>query len=291
MIMNTHITQASEQLVHGFANYYEALVTSFANSQDQLTYQQFAYRTARATKPLESEAEAIFYTVAYGYAHFAGFQNLLQQSLDFVETPVHVIDYGCGQGIATLALIEHLVKQDNIDHTNMSLHIHLIEPSMMSLNIAVYLIEKMAKAHHIKVNIDSQNCTLAEAQLPDGSMSQCIHFMSNIIDIETVQAQLPRVTKHIEHMQGEHFMLVASPNYANSHTGMNLLKSYLPTSEVFLQKNIYLNHRVYGVVNRCWQQRGAQTSMMALHYLKDKHHNDTPNDTQSNHKDFLASVA
>ncbi|MBS9779847.1 MAG: hypothetical protein KGV51_04390 [Moraxellaceae bacterium] len=150
MNMIAHIDNASQTIQNSFLDYYHSLVESFhANSDKHLSYRAFANRTERATKALACEKEAIFYTVAYGKQHYGSMEYLLANHLPLEmvnQSAIRVVDYGCGQGIATLALLEHLANHQLT--ANMEIEIHLIEPSIISLSLNWYIPLHKAEPFH-----------------------------------------------------------------------------------------------------------------------------------------------
>lgn len=136
--MNTTIKNACQVMhAHGFEGFYHRLVEQFIHDMP-MSYGEFRHRTEGATLPLKSQEEALFYSVAYGMSHYNTFLQVLQDMLhiDDTDTVLNIIDYGCGQGFATLAMLTHIANQQN--PKNIHVNIHLIEPSSVALGNANY---------------------------------------------------------------------------------------------------------------------------------------------------------
>lgn len=188
--LQLQINNASESMNSGFFDYYQNMVNYFHQNPDKnLSYSAFSSRTERATRALTSEQEAIFYIVAYGWQHHQSMQHLLSEALNFtsdVQENIRVIDYGCGQGVATLAFMDHLAKKGGAQQS--ALEVHLIEPSKISLDIAKRLIERLAEVYGMQVSVHCQQCTLDDAVLRlDSECRETFHLLSNIVDMSPSQ--------------------------------------------------------------------------------------------------------
>lgn len=193
--MNAIINNACQVMqTEGFAGFYRSLVGQFAPSTP-MTYSEFVGRTGRATLPLTSHNDALFYSVAYAMGHYQTFRAVLADSLVIEErdTVLNIVDYGCGQGIATLAMLDHIATFN--DPKSVHLNIHLIEPSSIALGNAHYKVLTLAQALGFSVNITSQNCTLDNAIVTNfANQADNLHLMSYILDVEAVQNQLHHIT-------------------------------------------------------------------------------------------------
>ena len=264
--LQLQIDNASESMNSGFSDYYQNMVDYFHQNPDKnLSYSAFSSRTERATKALTSEQEAIFYIVAYGWQHHQSMQNLLSETLDFTSNAqenIRVVDYGCGQGVATLALMDHLAKKGVAQQS--SLEIHLIEPSKVSLDIAKLLIERLAKVYGIQVSIHCQQRTLDNALIPLNS--ECVetfHLLSNVIDIETVQDTLPNLAKQMKSCTGKNFLLATCPKYANAQTGFRILRQEIDFADNFYDECWDMTYQMYRVIQATWNQH-TSTQRMAM---------------------------
>ncbi len=269
MNMIAYIDNASQAIQNSFLDYYHSLVESFHdNSEKHLSYRAFANRTERATKALACEKEAIFYTVAYGKQHYASMEYLLSENLPLErvnQSAIRVVDYGCGQGIATLALLEYLANNELT--SDMKIDIHLIEPSIISLKIAELLIHLVAKKLDLQVSVYSQHCRLQKAKIAFTDDMQTFHLMSNIVDIDSVQASLADLCDKIKSNQGEQFLFALSPDYSNTSMGFDILTNSLSFADELFNDSVgLLYYDVYRVVQGCYKSHNSSQRMLALHW-------------------------
>lgn len=264
--LQLQIENASESMNGGFVDYYKNMVSYFhQNHAQNLSYSDFSSRTNRATNALISEKEAIFYIVAYSWQHHQSMQYLLSQTIDVTsdaQEKIRVVDYGCGQGVATLAFMDHLAKKGVAQQS--SLEVHLIEPSKVSLDIAKLLIERLAKVYNMQVSIHCQQRTLDAALIPlSGECTENFHLLSNVIDIETVQASLPNLAKQMKYCAGKNFLLATCPRYDNAQTGFRLLQQAMGFAICHHDESWNMTYQMYRVIQGTWNQH-ASTQRMAM---------------------------
>ena len=98
---------------------------------------------------LSSDIQLCAYISAYAEMHWAkcraAFQNFPFE--DGLKTNFEVVDWGCGQGIATLSLIEMLRERDKL---HLLRKVTLIEPSDIALNRAYINVDR-ATNHQIRI--------------------------------------------------------------------------------------------------------------------------------------------
>lgn len=198
----------------------------------RLHYKDFYNRTNRATLPLISEDEAIYYSSTFTQEHLDKFNHVLNNlgTQVFFTKEMTVIDYGCGQGLATLAFLQYL--QHNNAIANKIVHIHLIEPSNVTLALARQYVLAMSKHTQICVNITVHQKTLADYLVSPITISNDIlvlHFFSNILDIEMVQEDLIHLSHYINAQKGKHMICAVSAYETYSFHGFadNLHKFYV----------------------------------------------------------------
>lgn len=263
---------ASESMDNGFLDYYKNMVSYFHQNPDEnLDYNTFASRTNRATNALTSEKEAIFYMVAYGWQHHQTMQHLLSKTIDVtgdVQKSIRVVDYGCGQGIATLAFMDYLAQQGVAQKS--SFEVHLIEPSEISLNIAKLLIKRLAKAYGMQVSIHCQQRTLDKALIPLNSDSkETFHLLSNVIDIEAVQKTLPNLAKQMKSCRGRNFLFATCPQYLNAQVGFHILREEMSFAHHCHDKSYDLTYWLYRIVQADWNHYTSTQKMIMMEWQTD----------------------
>lgn len=171
------------------------------------------------TAVLKTEEQCCAYMAAYGSMH----RHKLIRALDENEFPyknlnngVEIYDWGCGQGIGTIAIIEKLRQFGLLSKLK---KITLEEPSIVARQRAVL---------HVRQALGGQNVEITDVPyyLPsdygDNSNSiteidvhePCaIHIFSNILDIEAVS--LKGVSKMITSSGAQHIVLCIGPANLN----------------------------------------------------------------------------
>jgi len=158
---------------------------------------------------LHSEDDMNCYLAAYGKMHEAKIRTALasiNNPEEIFKDRITVIDWGCGQGLATVCLLDFL-KENNIQN-NIQKTI-LIEPSKEALNRAkinvnVYLNDE--------TKVKTVNKFLNDIESSDISSKNPVtfHFFSNILDITSID--LKKLAKLIEeNIQGEHYFVCVGP--------------------------------------------------------------------------------
>lgn len=139
---------------------------------------------SRGVAIINNEPQMLVYMHSYGRMHEAklklAFDNV--NELIWNHTDICVIDYGCGQGIASMVLLDYL-KVNNINIGNIK-HIKLIEPSAICLKRAALHISMFAPNTHIST-INKKLDMLSKEDIKTTN-SLTVHLFSNILDIETV---------------------------------------------------------------------------------------------------------
>jgi ATP-dependent DNA helicase RecQ len=166
----------------------------------------------RGVALLESEDGLNAYIAAYGEAHILKIREALKRlPYDELNDDFEVYDWGCGQGLASLGLIEQLTKSNFINQLK---QINLVEPSSPALKRAVINISAVIKKN---VKVESiQKGLPATTQLPFKCIDKLnihypivIHLFSNILDIGTVD--LKRLAKLITSAGTRHYVVCIGP--------------------------------------------------------------------------------
>lgn len=223
----------------------------------RLHYSEFFERTKRATLPLISEDEAIYYSSTFTQEHLDKFNHVLNNlgTQVFFAQEMTVIDYGCGQGLATLAFLQYLKHNNAI--ANKTVHIHLIEPSNVTLALARQYVLAMAKHTHIRVNITIHQKTLAQylmRPITTPSDMPVLHFFSNVLDIAMIQGDLIRLSAHINQTKGRHIICAVSCYESYGFHGFaDNLRQFDVQKEVFcLQSSRFNSNRFV------WQTKAVE---------------------------------
>lgn len=139
------------------------------------------------TRILTDELDCLKYIALYGGHHFhklyVAYASTKFKSIEGRD--IEIIDWGCGQALATCVLIDYLIEK-NID-INVS-SITLIEPSKIALRQGRRLIQKMFQ-NNISANsiVRSVNKYISDLTTSDMVLKPSgikVNLFSNIIDIE-----------------------------------------------------------------------------------------------------------
>lgn len=189
------------------------------------------------TAVLETEEQCCAYMSAYGPMH----HHKLMRALDEKEFPysdltdgVEIYDWGCGQDIGTMAVIEKLRQHNMLGKLR---KVVLEEPSDVTRDRAILHVKKALEDYHADVvavskylpsdyGDNSNSITSINVEQPIA-----IHIFSNILDIEAVS--LKGVSKMITSSGKKHIVLCIGP--------ADLKESRLSNfRNYFLEKHIHL---------------------------------------------------
>lgn len=191
----------------------------------------------RGTAVLETEEQCCAYMSAYGPMH----RHKLMRALDENEFPysdltdgVEIYDWGCGQGIGTMAVIEKLRQHNMLGKLR---KVVLEEPSDVARDRAILHVTKALEDYHADVvavskylpsdyGDKSNSITSINVEQPIA-----IHIFSNILDIEAVS--LKGVSKMITSSGKKHIVLCIGPANRNE-SRLYAFRNY------FLEKHIHL---------------------------------------------------
>lgn len=237
----------------GFKEYYHSLVNQFTERDDMMTYQQFANQNGRGTLPITSDDLAFCYSVAYEAAHRAAFDAVLHSELviESKDTMINIIDYGCGQGVATITMLEYIASKQ--DATKIQLNIYLIEPSKIALNNAGYKISLWAEKLGFKsACIDYQNHTLEESRLPNiDNTGDVMHLMSYILDVPEIQSQLDSICQQILQLPNQSIIIATCPDIAPASYGFRSIVRKLSDTNQDIYE-YYTEHESYRWLKGCY---------------------------------------
>lgn len=269
-----HVAHAADQLqLHGFDHYYHAMVGAYVSDLYRtLSYRTFVQATNRAKNPLTSLEQAVAYSTLYAKSHFDRFYDAITHIMgdhhrsESVTKIINVVDYGCGQGMASLALLSYLETYVNCE--NVTLNFHLIEPSRTTLDLAVLLVTKMSARIAANITIQQYHKDL-QGFLADAEVLTtadcCIHLFSNVLDIAQVQQSIPMLSTYLQSIEGKQMVIAVGPQYSSSYMGLQQLKHSLGNVTIKQDiANFSVESEIYSVTNTHWQHERAYGVMMGL---------------------------
>lgn len=158
---------------------------------------------------LDSNELLCQYIFSYGNMHEAKINTALSSIKDPNEAfrnNLSIIDWGCGQGLATVCFFDFL-KEHNVPNNTQK--VILIEPSEQALERArlhtnLYLKDESKIKSVCKCLDDVEKSDIETSQ------STTVHFFSNILDIE--QIDLKKLAQLVgRNINGEHYFFCVSP--------------------------------------------------------------------------------
>lgn len=136
----------------------------------------------RGEKQLETEPELMYYLHAFGKMHRAklnyAFEHLPETFFEIPE--INIIDYGCGQAVATMCYAVFLRKQGNKQKIR---RVTLIEPSEAALKRAALHVSVFFPDAEI-VTINKEFDDLETKDIVCDEDRPTLHLLSNVLDLE-----------------------------------------------------------------------------------------------------------
>ena len=190
---------------------------------------------------LKTEEQCNAYLSAYGPMH----QKKLQRALDASEFPYNdlkpgfeLYDWGCGQGLGTLAVIQALRQRELLPCLK---KVTLEEPSDTARSRAILHVSQSLRNEPIEIlenscflpsdNDNSNSITSIEVTRPCA-----VHIFSNVLDIE--QVSLKGVAQMLASSGHKHVVLCVGPAKCKEQR-LDTLRSYFKTNSV----NLFTNFR------------------------------------------------
>jgi hypothetical protein len=222
---------------------------------------------------LSTECQLYAYMAAYGEMHKikcrAAFQNF---PFDALLTNFEVVDWGCGQGLASLCFTEMLKERDKL---RLLQKVTLIEPSKLALYRAAI---NMKNAIKNEVETSSINKYLPgdgvcdEVVSIDYTHKIVVHLFSNILDILSIDLiKLARVVSAPGH---KHYIMCMGCNNTNSYR-IDRFCSIFNVSEYISDIKIHEfglttdTHHSFSCRTKCIEYTGSQlTTEKMLDYTE-----------------------
>ena len=164
---------------------------------------------------LQTDAQLAAYLSWYGEMHKVKCQ-IASQNFPFPELGqrIHIVDWGCGQAIASLCFLESLEQRGYLSYVR---KVTLIEPSTAALSRAKSNIEQALKGHAVEIECLNQKLP---SNGPENAglelkldCNTTIHLFSNILDL--VDISLRKTAKVIVNGKGTQYVLCMGPCNGN----------------------------------------------------------------------------
>lgn len=214
--------------------------------------------TEHGRKVLQTEDEMNAYIAAYGEMHIvkcrAALQNFPFDNLEMFA--YEIFDWGCGQGLATLALLDMLQERGKLSRLE---RIYLIEPSKLALQRATNWIRQNAGPGIDVVSVNSYIPNDINASIPEISCSSriSINLFSNILDIRNLS--LSWLANKTASLAKTNYMVCIGPKFTqNTNTRIADFCGYFSPEDYFSDINAFpysyttRTHHAYGCETKCF---------------------------------------
>ena len=220
---------------------------------------------------LDSEEQLCAYISAYGEMHWAkcraAFQNFPFSSL---LSNFEIVDWGCGQGIGSITLIEMLRERDKL---NLLHKVTLIEPSEVALKRAHTNIDK-ATNHNITILTHQKylpyNNNLNEIKGIEYEYPVVIHLFSNILDIQSIN--LEKLAYMVGTSGPKHYVMCMGPKNTGAYR-IDQFCSIFNVSDFIsnIDNNRYGytadTHHPYSCKTKCLEFNNGHLSTQNIHHF------------------------
>lgn len=154
---------------------------------------------------LDDEVQLSMYMYAYGQMHWAKLIFAFEKLPELPNSKINIIDWGCGQGLATIAFNDFLKSKGNAHTIN---SVTLIEPSEYSLKRAALHVNKLFPKTKIRtVNKYLNEIIQSDISTPNGEI--IIHLFSNILDIDDFN--INDLSENLKRNESLNFLICVSP--------------------------------------------------------------------------------
>ncbi|MEG2266180.1 MAG: DEAD/DEAH box helicase, partial [Acinetobacter sp.] len=205
---------------------------NFSEQEIQSMYDELR----RGTAVIDREELLWRYLWAFGAKHQAKIFAALRKIKNFNElvgSAYTIVDWGCGQGLATGCLFDY-IKKNEADNAVES--VYLVEPSELALKNAVLHTGAYGVRRIVPINKYLDDVT------PDDIATDTdvtIHLFSNILDVEGFS--LKRLAQTIgANAKGEHYFICVSPIYSSNHR-IEAFYKYFAESDTIAQAEESVN--------------------------------------------------
>lgn len=195
---------------------------SFMEIRNAASDQGLHHTIDRGEKILDSYQELEQYSFSVSRMHYEKLQlafNELNENTDVSRSQIEVIDWGCGQALATSVLVDYINKNKL---KTIIKKITLIEPSLLALKRGVLHINTLlAKSMNPEIAIVNSliNESVRGNLLPSNSVRYHLHLLSNILDIPDIDTK-------------ELFVTIS-----NTYKGTNIFVCVSPRKNTFQLQN------------------------------------------------------
>lgn len=183
-----------------------------------------AYPNKNFAEVFTADVQADAYSAAYTGMHIGKLRMVFDKAREngAFDSDVAVIDWGCGQGLATLALKEYLAAANLVQCRIRE--VILIEPSPVSLPRGEVNVRHAIPTAAVKV-VGKRLDDVGLDDVRTSGRRRVVHLFSNILDVEGVS--LKRISENLSaNPSVENMVLCASPYYPQMERRYAALLAY-----------------------------------------------------------------
>lgn len=202
-----YVEKLEEAAVHSFAGIRRVAMSLLREEFDERERGELYSELRRGVAVIDREELLWQYLWSYGLMHQSKMElafSRLHELRDIVSERFSVVDWGCGQGLATMCLLDHL-KREGIDAAPEQTI--LVEPSELALeNARLHVgLAGISEPRLVRKYLDD---VLEEDVETDSAVT--IHLFSNILDVTGFD--LMRLARLIgDNATGKHLFVCVSP--------------------------------------------------------------------------------
>jgi uncharacterized membrane protein YhiD involved in acid resistance len=208
--------------------------------------------TNNGTDIIEHSEALVNYIAAYAGMHYHKLIKCFQPVFEEIDngSRVDIIDYGCGQALATLALYDYIIKKNKKIQID---KIILNEPSDIALKRGILKLNKFIDHKEqitelVKVNKQLDNLTVSDIESNHNNVK--IHLLSNIIDVNGFC--LSRFSQTIKSSQrGKNYFICVSPTNMGSKQRIDTFMSNFSHHKLAVYEGLVYG-KVWSVINKKW---------------------------------------
>lgn len=195
------------ELISGISANFKEIQKLCADLYSVVASDDIFWSLQRGVKVLTEQNQLLAYLNSYGKMHHAKMMSAISPiEQNDLQGELEVYDWGCGQGLASVCLIEYLNKQ-NINYSVNKFS--LIEPSEIAIKRASLHLRKFTEDTQI-VTINKDLDSLENSDFETIKNRTKIHLFSNILDIDLFS--MTDLIKLIEeNFQGINIFVCVSP--------------------------------------------------------------------------------
>ena len=163
------------------------------------------YSLGRGVRILTEEDQLFSYMNSFGSMHFAKLNSAFEFLLDsFFNKQIEIIDWGCGQALASMSYLDFLHKSNIKQDIN---KITINDPSEIAIKRGALHIRKYSDVAIQTINKDLDNLVSSDFKQTSNIK---LHLFSNILDIDDYnQKQLIELIENT--FSGENYFICVSP--------------------------------------------------------------------------------